>query len=100
MSNNNFDPVQEKHETHEKLIARFGSIEAYFEFVLKRQEEQIKQGVKYVDFSFHRAKRHGNVSLGTSFQLSGNWDPVGALEPLVEGFTRKSVNTPSLVYLI
>ena len=97
MSNNNFDPVQEKHEAHERLIDRFGSIEAYFEFVLKRQEEQIKQGEKYVDFSFHRAKRHGNVSLGTSLQLLGNWDPVGALEPVVEGFTRTSVNTPSLV---
>lgn len=97
MSNNNLDPVQEKHVTHEKLIDRFGSIEAYFEFVLKRQEEQIKQGVKYVDLSFQRVKRHGNVSLGTSFQLLGNWDPVGALEPIVEGFTRKSVNTPNLV---
>ena len=72
MSNNNFDPAQEKHEAHEKLIDRFDSVEAYFEFVLKRQEEQIKQGVKYIDFSFH-------------------WDPVGALEPIAEGFTPKSV---------
>lgn len=48
-----FDPIQEKHETHEKLVDRFGSIETYFEFVLKRQEEQIKQGVKYVDLRIY-----------------------------------------------
>ena len=46
MSNNNFDPVKEKHEAHAKLINRFGGFEAYFDFVLQRQEERIKQGVR------------------------------------------------------
>lgn len=88
--------LKEKHEAHEKLIDRFGSSEAYFDFVLKRQEEQIKQGVKYVDFSFQCAKRYCNVSLGPSLQLLDNCDPVWVLEHIVEGFTLKSVNTPIL----
>ena len=63
MSNTNFDPVKEKHETHAKLINRFGSSTAYFDFLLQRQEERMKQGVKYVDFSQDRPKLLGNVFL-------------------------------------
>jgi hypothetical protein len=94
MSNNNFDPVKEKHEAHAKLINRFGGFEAYFDFVLQRQEEQIKQGVKYIDFSRYRPKLHGNIFLKPSHRQLGDWNPTDALEPLVEGFARQTVDTP------
>ena len=61
MSNNNFDPVAEKHQAHQRLIKRFGSFDAYFDFVLKRQTERIKQGALYVDFSVDRPKLDGNI---------------------------------------
>ena len=66
MSDNNFNPVEEKHEAHTKLINRFGSSTAYFDFVLQRQQERMKQGIKYVDFSEDRSKLRGNVFLKPS----------------------------------
>ena len=94
MSNNNFDPVKEKHEAHTKIINRFGSFEAYFDFMLQRQEEQVKQGVAYVGSSLYRPKLHGNVFLKPSLRQLGNWNPTDALEPLVEGFAQQAVDTP------
>ena len=93
MANNNFDPVKEKHEAHAKLINRFGSFDAYFGFVRQRQEERIKQGIKYVDFSRYRPKLHGNVFLKPPLRQPGDWNLADALEPLVEGFTRQAVDT-------
>ena len=40
-----------------RLVALFGDVETYMEFMMKKQEERIKQGVKYVDFSPYRKKR-------------------------------------------
>ena len=31
------------------LVALFGDLETYIEFMMKKQEKRIKQGVKYVD---------------------------------------------------
>ena len=68
MSDNNFNPVKEKHEAHAKLINGFGSSTAYFDFVLQRQVERMKQGVKYVDFSPDRPKLRGSVFLKPSLR--------------------------------
>ena len=97
MFDNNFDPIKEKHEAHTKLINQFGSFEAYFNFVLQRQEERIKQGVKYVDFSQYRPKLRGNVFLKPSFQYLGDWNPTDALEPLTESFIQQTVTTPIFI---
>ena len=97
MSNNNFDPVKEKHQAHAKLINRFGSSTAYFDFVLQRQEERRKQGVKYVDFSQDRPKLRGNVFLKPSLRQRGDWNPAAALEPLTEGFARQTVSTTTFI---
>ena len=96
MSNDNFDPVNEKHRAHAKLINRFGSSTAYFNFVLQRQEARMKQGVKYVDFSQDRPKLRGNVFLKPSLRQRGDWNPA-ALEPLTEGFARQTVSTPTFI---
>ncbi len=90
MSNNNFDPVKEKHEAHAKLINQFGDWTAYFDFVLQRQEERMKQGIKYVDFSQNRLKLRGSVFLKPSIRQRGDWNPA-ALEPLTEGFARQTL---------
>ena len=49
MSIDNFDPVNEKHEAHDRILKYFGNIETYFDFVLKRQGEQMQQGFLYLD---------------------------------------------------
>lgn len=93
MSDNNFDPVNEKHEAHEQMLKRFGSFEAYFDFVLKRQEEQIKQGVQYVDFSRNsRENVGGNVFIAPTL-IFGEWKPTFAEEPTVAGFIQQQVHT-------
>ena len=93
MPDRNFDPAQEKHEAHAQLIERFGSFETYFDFVLKRQEEQMKQGVKYVDFSRNsRENIGGNVFISPTFIL-GEWKPTFAVEPTVAGFIQQQVYT-------
>ena len=69
MSNNNFDPIAEKHRAHQCLIKRFGSFDGYFDFVLKRQAERIKQGEEYVDFSAYRPKLDENIFLKIYAQM-------------------------------
>ena len=51
------DPGKDILEAKERLVALFGDLETYMEFMMKRQEKRIKQGVKYVDFSPYRKKR-------------------------------------------
>lgn len=40
-----------------RLVALFGDVETYMEFMMKKQEKRIKQGVKYADFSPYRKKK-------------------------------------------
>ena len=40
-----------------RLVALFGDIETYMEFMMKKQEKRMKQGVKYADFSPYRNKK-------------------------------------------
>ena len=36
-------------EAKNRLVALFGDLETYMEFMTKQQEKQMKQGIKYVD---------------------------------------------------
>ena len=51
------DPGKDILEAKERLVAIFGDLETYMEFMMKRQEKRIKQGVKYADFSPYRKKK-------------------------------------------
>ena len=43
------DPAKDIYEAKERIVALFGDVETYLEFMMKRQERLIKQGVKFVD---------------------------------------------------
>ena len=43
------DPAKDIYEAKERIVALFGDLETYMEFMMKRQERLIKQGVKFVD---------------------------------------------------
>ena len=51
------DPGKDILEAKERLAALFGDLETYMEFMMKRQEKQIKQGVKYIDLPVVRVKK-------------------------------------------
>ena len=43
------DPVEDIRQAKARLVAIFGDLETYKEFVIRRQEKRMKQGVKYAD---------------------------------------------------
>ncbi len=51
------DPGKDILEAKERLVAIFGDVETYMDFMMKRQEKRMKQGVKYADFSPYRKKK-------------------------------------------
>ena len=51
------DPGKDILEAKERLVAIFGDLETYMEFMMKKQEKRMKQGVKYADFSPYRKKK-------------------------------------------
>ena len=53
----NNDPGKDILEAKARLAALFGDLETYMEFMMKRQEKRIKQGVKYVDLPIVRVKK-------------------------------------------
>ena len=48
-----------------RLVALFGDIETYMEFMMKKQEKRMKQGVKYADFSPYRKKEQEKSDAST-----------------------------------
>ena len=44
-------------DAKERLAALFGDVDTLMDFMIKRQEKRIKQGVKYADFSPYRKKK-------------------------------------------
>ena len=44
------DPVEDIRQAKARLVAIFGDLETYMEFVMRRQEKRMKQGVKYAEF--------------------------------------------------
>ena len=51
------DPGKDILEAKERLVAIFGDLETYMEFMMQKQEKRIKQGVKYADFSPYRKEK-------------------------------------------
>ena len=50
------DPVEDIRQA-KRLVAIFGDLETYMEFIMRRQEKRMKQGVKYADFCTSRNKK-------------------------------------------
>ena len=48
-----------------RLVDLFGDLETYMEFMMKKQEKRIKQGVKYADFSPYRKKKPEKLDSST-----------------------------------
>ena len=48
--------LKEGRRAKERLSTLFGDVDALMDFMMKRQEKRIKQGVKYADFSPYRKK--------------------------------------------
>ena len=54
------DPAKDIYEAKERLVAIFGDLETYMEFMTKKQEKQIKEGVlKFVDLPEVRVNTPG-----------------------------------------
>ena len=53
------NPVKDIQKAKARLVALFGDLETYMEFLMKQQEKRMKQGVKYVDYSGHRKEKAG-----------------------------------------
>ena len=51
------DPVEDIRQAKARLVAIFGDLETYMEFMMRRQEKRMKQGVKYADFCASRNKK-------------------------------------------
>lgn len=51
------NPVEDIRQAKVRLVAIFGDLETYKEFVMRRQEKRLKQGVKYADFCTSRQKK-------------------------------------------
>ena len=52
------DPRKDILEAKERLAALFGDLETYAEFMMKKQEKEMKQGrKKYVDLPIVRVKK-------------------------------------------
>lgn len=49
--------LKECRQVKEQLSILFGDVDALMDFMMKRREQRIKQGVKYVDLSPHRKKK-------------------------------------------
>ena len=45
-----------------RLVDLFGDLETYMEFMMKKQEKRMKQGVKYADFSPYRKRSRKNLN--------------------------------------
>ena len=51
------NPVRDIQKAKARLVALFGDLETYMEFLMKQQNKRMKQGVKYVDYSGHRKEK-------------------------------------------
>ena len=50
-------------DAKKRLIALFGDLETYMEFMTKQQEKQMKQGIKYVDLPAARIKKQEKLNI-------------------------------------
>jgi hypothetical protein len=49
--------LKECQQAKERLSVLFGDVDTLMDFMMKRREQRIKQGVKYADFSPYRKKK-------------------------------------------
>ena len=49
--------LKECQQAKERLSVLFGDVDTLIDFMMKRREQRIKQGVKYADFSPYRKKK-------------------------------------------
>ena len=49
--------LTECRQAKERLAALFGDVDTLIDFMMKRREGRMKQGVKYADFSPYRKKK-------------------------------------------
>lgn len=52
----NDEILEECRQAKERIAMLFGDVDALMDFIIKRREQRIKQGVKYADFSPYRKK--------------------------------------------
>ncbi len=53
----NDEILKECRQAKERLAALFGDVDALMDFMMKRREKRMKQGVKYADFSPYRKRK-------------------------------------------
>ncbi len=53
----NDEILKECRQAKERLAALFGKVDTLMDFMMKRREQRIKQGMKYADFSPYREKK-------------------------------------------
>ena len=53
----NDEILKECQQAKERLSVLFGDVDTLMDFMMKRKEQRIKQGVKYADFSPYRKKK-------------------------------------------
>ena len=49
--------LKECQQAKKRIAVLFGDVDALMDFIMKRREQRIKQGVKYADFSPYRKKK-------------------------------------------
>ncbi|MCY3722591.1 hypothetical protein F4X10_01375 [Candidatus Poribacteria bacterium] len=53
----NDEILKECRQAKERLSALFGDVDALMDFMMKRREQRIKQGMNYADFSPYRKRK-------------------------------------------
>ena len=53
----NNEILKECRRAKERLAVLFGDLDTLMDFMMKRREQRIKQGMKYADFSPYRKKK-------------------------------------------
>ncbi len=52
--------LNECRQAKERIAALFGDVDTLMDFLMKRREQHLKQGKKYIDFSPYRKKKQSN----------------------------------------
>ena len=61
----NDEILKECQRAKERLAVLFEDIDALMDFMMKRREQRMKQGVKYADFSPYRKKKQKKSDTST-----------------------------------
>ena len=61
----NNEILKECRQAKERLAVLFGDVDALMDFMMKRREQRIKQGMQYADFSPYRKKKQENSDSST-----------------------------------